>query len=89
MFNKETHMSCKNCQLKQKVTFKNKVIFCFGLIKKVYKPKDFYRFCIIKNNNKNCTEIMLEEVYAIISGLSRLLIDKRCRDLTKRKKNER
>lgn len=80
------HLSCKNCILKSKVVFKNKVIFCFGLTKKLRRPKDYYRFCIIENNNKNCTEIMLEELYTIIRGLAEILFMKRMKDIEKKYK---
>lgn len=86
--NKEKHTSCRNCEQRQRVIFKN-VIFCFGLIKKRHKPKDYYRFCILKGDNKNCTDIMLEEIYSLLSGLSKLLLDKKIKDLSKRKRNER
>jgi len=85
MFNKEKHLSCENCEMKCKVIFKN-LFFCFGLVKKLYEPNDYYRYCIVKGDNKNCTEIMLEEVYAILNGLSSLLINKRHKDILKRKK---
>jgi len=86
MLNKEKHTSCKNCSSKTKVVFKNNVIFCFGLVKKVYMPKDYYRYCIIKNNNKNCTDITLEELYAMLRGLSEILFDKKIMDVNKRYK---
>jgi hypothetical protein len=84
MYNKEKHTSCKNCKLKTSIIFKNKVIFCFGLIKKIYSLKDYYRFCIIKNKNRSCTDIMLEEIYTLLNGLSTLLIQKRFEEINKK-----
>ena len=59
----------------------------------VYLPKKHAgkkaKVCIMKNDNRNCTDIMLEEVYTMLSGLSRLLLDKKIKDLSKRKRNER
>jgi hypothetical protein len=67
---KKKHFSCNNCECCSKAIFKNKVIFCAGLIKKTSPKCDKYRFCIIKNKNKNATDIMLEELMAIITNLS-------------------
>ena len=86
MLNKKKHYSCNNCKSKTKVIFKNKLIFCFGLIKKVYKPKDYYRFCIVKNKVKSANDIMLEELYAMLRGLSEILFDKRIMGVNKRYK---
>ena len=82
--NKKKHLSCKNCNRKCSVKFKNDLIFCFGLVKKLYKSTDCYRYCIIKNKTKNCTEIMLEEIYTLIRGLSELLITKRIEETNKK-----
>ena len=84
MLNKEKHFSCNNCERRTRVTFTNKIVFCFGLIKKLYKPKDFYRFCIIRGKNKSANDIMVEELYAMLRGLSEVLFDKRLLDINKR-----
>lgn len=68
--NKKKHFACKNCVCTSKAVFKNKVIFCAGLIKKTHVPQDKYRFCIVKNNNKDANDIMLEELVAMITNLS-------------------
>ena len=78
------HTDCNNCSRSFKVTFKNKIIFCFGLVKKLLIPRDYYRFCIIKGTNRSCTEIMLEEVYTLLNGLSQLLIQKRFEEINKK-----
>lgn len=88
MFNKKKHLSCNNCNHKLRITFKNKIIFCFGLIKKIFMPKDYYRFCIIKGTNRSCTDIMLEEIYTLLSGLTTLLIQKRFKDINKKYENK-
>jgi hypothetical protein len=58
MLNKPKHFSCKNCDCQGSVTFKNKVRFCFGLVKKTYKPEDYYRYCISKGKSRSINEIM-------------------------------
>jgi hypothetical protein len=84
--NKIKHFSCKNCDCQDKITFENDIIFCFGLIKKTYHPEDYYRYCIIKNKNRNAQEIMEEELHCLLMGLSRLLFLKRLRDINSKKK---
>jgi len=68
--NKKKHFSCKNCVCTSKAVFKNGVIFCAGLIKKTSPKCDKYRYCIIEKENKNTTDIMLEELMALITNLS-------------------
>jgi len=82
--NKKKHFSCNNCECQDRVKFKNEVIFCFGLIKKRYYKEDYYRFCVIKNKKRHSQEIMLEELYTLLMGLSRLLFLKRQREINKK-----
>jgi len=84
MLNKKKHFDCKNCNCQEKVRFKNAVIFCFGLIKKLYDKEDFYRFCIIKKGNRNCNDIMQEELYTLLMGLSSILFHKRLKEINKK-----
>jgi len=77
------HWDCKNCNCVEKVKFKNNVIFCFGLIKQTYYKEDYYRFCIIKGKKRSAHEIMLEELYSMLMGLSSILFQKRLTDLKK------
>jgi len=70
MLSKKKHFDCKNCKCISKAIFKNKVIFCAGLIKKTLISQDKYRFCIVKNNNRSVNDIMLEELIAMITNLS-------------------
>jgi hypothetical protein len=81
--NKKRHFSCKNCNCQEKVRFKNGVLFCFGLVKKPYYKEDDFRFCIIKNKKRNANEVMLEELYTLLMGLSRILFQKRLEDINK------
>ena len=82
--NKKKHFNCKNCTCQEKVKFLNDVIFCFGLIKKLYCREDFYRFCIIKGTKRNATDIMLEELHSLLMGLSRILFVKRLKEINKK-----
>lgn len=66
-------MSCNNCRKQSRYIFKNDVIFCFGLVKNKYKKPDEYRYCIEKNKQRTCSELMLEELYAMLQGLSTIL----------------
>jgi len=84
MLNKKKHFDCKNCICQQKVKFKNKVIFCFGLVKKIYLKGDYYRFCITKKNNRSVNEIMLEELYTLLMGLSNILFQKTLKETNKK-----
>ena len=84
MLNKKQYFNCKNCNCIEKVRFKNKVFFCFGLIKKIYIKGDFYRFCIIKNNKCSANDIMLEELYSLLMGLSSILFHKRLKEINKK-----
>jgi len=84
MFNKKRHFNCKNCNCQEKVKFKNNIIFCFGLIKKIYLKGDYYRFCIIKKNKRSVNEVMLEELYSLLMGLSSILFHKRLKDINKK-----
>jgi hypothetical protein len=82
--NKEKHFSCKNCDCREQVKFQNKVIFCFGLIKKIYLEEDYYRFCIIKGKKRNANDIMLEELHSMLMGLSSILFHKRLEEINKK-----
>lgn len=82
--NKFKHYSCKNCIKYSHVSFKNKVCFCFGLVKKLNKPDDFYRFCIMKGKQRHSNEIMLEEMYAMLQGLTMILVQKHFKDINKK-----
>lgn len=84
MLNKKKHFSCKNCNCQEKIKYKNGVLFCFGLIKKLYDKEDFYRFCIIKGKNRNANDIMEEEVQTLLMGLSSILFHKRLKDINKK-----
>ena len=83
MLNKKKHFACKNCKCIEKVEFKNKVIFCFGLIIKRYCKEDYYRFCITKGNKRSANDIMLEEVHSLLMGLSSILFQKRLKEINK------
>lgn len=85
--NKTIHFSCKNCKPSGSVSFKNNVRFCFGFTKTQAKPKDFYRFCIQRNNNRNANDIMTEEVEALLMGLSQLLFLQRLKEVNKLERN--
>ena len=82
--NKKTHFNCKNCDCVERIRFKNNVMFCFGLIKNTYHKEDFYRFCIIKGKNRNANEIMLEEMYSMLMGLSSILFQHKLREINKK-----
>jgi len=84
MLNKKKHFNCKNCDCKERVRFKNNVFFCFGLIKKTYHKEDNYRFCIIKGKKRDAHEVMLEELYSMLMGLSSILFQKRVREINKK-----
>ena len=84
MLNKIKHCSCKNCDGQTKITFKNHVTFCFGLIKKTHVAEDYYRFCIDKGKNRSVTEIMLEELHSMLLGLSTILFQKRLNEINKK-----
>ena len=81
--NKCKHYSCKNCIRYSYVSFKNNVRFCFGLVKKLNKPDDFYRFCIMKGKKRHAQEIMLEELYSMLQGLTMILAQKHFKDINK------
>ena len=82
--NKTKHFNCKNCACQEKIRFMNNVLFCFGLVKKTYHKEDNYRFCIIKGNKRSANEIMLEEMYAMLMGLSSILFNKRLKEVNKK-----
>jgi hypothetical protein len=84
MLNKKKYWNCKNCNCQEKVRFKNKVLFCFGLVKKPYCKEDYYRFCIIKGKNRNANDIMEEEVQTMLMGLSSILFHKRLKEINKK-----
>jgi hypothetical protein len=84
--NKKKHFDCKNCENIEKVKFKNSVQFCFGLIKKRFYKVDCYRFCIIKKDNRNANDVMIEELYSLLMGLTSILFHKKLKDINKRKK---
>jgi hypothetical protein len=81
--NKIKHFNCKNCYCKERISFKNNVIFCFGLIKKPNPPCDYYRFCIMKGKKCNINDIMKEELYSMLMGLSSILFKKRLEEINK------
>jgi len=68
------HFSCKNCKSVSKVTFSNKVLFCSGLVKKPNPLCDLFRFCICKGKQKSVTDIMIEELAALMVNLSTLYL---------------
>ena len=72
----KTHFNCKNCTRTARVSFANDVKLCFGLVKKVYKPNDFYRYCLHRGKDISKSDIMYEEALAIIMGISHILTDK-------------
>jgi len=78
------HFNCENCDCQEKVKFKNNIIFCFGLVKKTYYKIDYYRFCIIKKNKRSANELMLEELYSMLMGLSSILFHKRLKQINKK-----
>ena len=84
MLNKKKHFDCKNCNCLERVKFKNNVFFCFGLVKKTYYKVDNYRFCIIKGKKRNANELMLEELYSMLMGLSSILFHKRTKEINKK-----
>lgn len=84
MLNKKKHFDCKNCNCMERVRFKNNVLFCFGLIKKTYYKEDAYRFCIIKGKKRSANELMLEELYSMLMGLSSILFRKRLKEINKK-----
>jgi hypothetical protein len=86
MLDKKKHFNCKNCNGISKVIFKNKVIFCAGIIKKTLLPQDKYRFCIIKNKIKSANDIMIEELMAMITNLSSTYLRYLSKECKKRNK---
>ncbi len=82
--NKNIHFSCSNCQQKAKVRFSNNVIICSGLTKKQHFPNDYYRFCIEKNKNRSCNDIMEEELLALLQGLSTILLEHKIKKINKK-----
>jgi len=85
MLNKTNHFSCKNCDKSARVEFNNSVAFCFGLVKKLYKPVDHYRFCICKGKKRNVNDLMEEETMVFLMGLSQILLKKRLEDVNSNK----
>jgi hypothetical protein len=84
MSNKKKHWDCKNCNCQERVKFKNNILFCFGLVKKPICKVDNYRFCIIKGKKRNANEIMQEELYSMLMGLSSILFHKRVKEINKK-----
>jgi len=84
MLNKKQHFDCKNCECQERVKFKNNIVFCFGLIKKIYIRGDYYRFCIIRGKKRSTNEIMQEELYSMLMGLSSILFHKRLKEINKK-----
>lgn len=83
---KEKHFNCRNCLKKTSVSFSNSVNFCFGLTKKQYFPKDYYRFCIEKNKDRSCNDIMEEELLSMLQGLSTILLEYKLTEINKNEK---
>ena len=81
--NKDKHFSCKNCKRIAKTEFSNQVIFCYGLVKNINCPEDYYRFCIEKNKIRNANDIMLEELQSLLMGLSQLMFLQRLKEVNK------
>lgn len=76
------HFSCKNCKRISRFNFKNKVMFCFGLVRKPKPNCDHYRYCIAKGNTRNANDLMKEEVEIMLYGLSIILLT---HDVTRKK----
>jgi len=84
MLSKKKHFDCKNCKCASKVIFKNKVIFCTGLVKNPNPLCDNFRFCISKGTKRSVNDIMELELLSLIQGLSTILFNKKIKDVNKK-----
>lgn len=83
------HFNCKNCVKCDELIFINNLKFCFGRVIKKLNSKDFYRYCVIRDNKKNSTDLMKLEVEGMIQGLATILLQKDIKDINKQAQKRR